>query len=57
MGEAGELGHLGFHDRLGEHPHAFTQEVLVALGDRLAHRVQHGHPVLGHLGVLRVVGC
>ncbi len=39
MGEAGELGHLGLHHRLGEHPHALAQKILVALGDRLAHRV------------------
>ena len=57
LGHAGELGHLGLHDRLGEHAHALAQEVDVALGDRLAHRLEHGHPVLGHRGSLRVVGC
>ncbi len=50
MGQAGNFRHLGLHHRLGEHPHALAQEVDVAVGDRLAHRVEHGHPVLGHRG-------
>jgi hypothetical protein len=34
LGHAGELGDLGFHDRLGEDADALTQEVDIALGDR-----------------------
>ncbi len=56
LGGAGELGDLGLHHRLGEHPDALAQEVDVSLGDRLAHRVEHGHPVLGHRGLPLVVG-
>lgn len=44
LGGPGELGHLGLHARLGEHRHALAQEVDIALGDRLADRVEHGHP-------------
>ncbi len=51
VGHPGELGDLGLHDRLGEHPDPLTQEVDVAVGDRLAHGLEHGHPVLGHRGV------
>lgn len=47
----GEPCHLGFHHRLGQHPHTLAQEIDVAVGDRLAHRLEHGHPVLGHRGV------
>ena len=38
LGQPGELGHLGLHDRLGEDADALAQEVDVALGARLAHR-------------------
>jgi hypothetical protein len=51
VGHPGELGDLGLHDRLGEHAHTLAQEVGIALGDRLAYRVEHGHPVCGHRGV------
>ncbi len=44
----GEFGDLRLHDRLGQDAHALTQEVDVAVGDRLAHRLEYGHPVLGH---------
>ncbi len=42
-------GHL--HDGLGEHAHALAEEVDVAIRDRLADRVEHGHPVVGHCGL------
>jgi hypothetical protein len=48
FGGAGELGDLGLHDRLGQHPDPFAQDVDVPLGARLAQHVEHGHPVLGH---------
>ncbi len=51
LGQAGQLADLRLHDRLDEHLHPLAQEVDVALGDRLAHRLEHGHPVLGHCGV------
>jgi hypothetical protein len=57
VGQPGELGDLGLHHRLGEHPHALAQEVGIPVGDRLAHRLEQRDPVLGHRGVLRVVGC
>lgn len=38
-------------DRLGEHAHARAQEVDVAICDRLADRLEHSHPVVGHRGV------
>ena len=47
-GHAGELGHLGLHDRPGQDPDALAQAIGVALGDRLAHGLEHGHSVLGH---------
>jgi hypothetical protein len=50
-GHAGELRDLGLHHRLGKHAYALPQEVDVALGDRLAHRFEHAHPVIGHRGV------
>jgi hypothetical protein len=51
VGHPGEPGDLGLHDRLGEHADALAQEVDVAVGDRLAHALEHRHPVLGHRGV------
>ncbi len=57
LGQPGELAHLGFHHRLGEHPHPLAQEVRVAVRGRLAQHLEQRHPVLGHRGVLRVVGC
>jgi hypothetical protein len=48
VGDPGELTHLGFHHGLGENPHALAQEIDVTLGQRLAHRLEYGHPVLGH---------
>ena len=51
MRHPGELGDLGLHNRLGKHAHALTQEVGVALGDRLAHRVEQAHSLVGHRGL------
>ena len=51
LGYPGQFGDLGLHDRVGEHPDALPQEVGIALGDRLADRLEHGHPVLGHCGL------
>ena len=48
VGQARELGHLGFHDRLGEHPDALAQDVDVAVGHRLAQGVEQSHAVVGH---------
>ena len=50
VGDPGELGHLSFHDCLGEHLYALAQEVGVALGPGLAHRLEQAHPVIGHRG-------
>ena len=55
VGEPGELGHLRLHDRLGEHAHALAEEVRIPVGDRLAQRLEQGHAVVGHRGVLSVV--
>ncbi len=56
MGHAGDLGDLGFHDRLGQHPQALPQEIHVPITDRLAYRLEQRHPVLGHRVLLFVVG-
>jgi hypothetical protein len=50
VGHPGELGHLGFHDRLGEHPHTLAQDIDVTVGRRPAERLEQGHIVVGHRG-------
>jgi len=56
LGDSGELGHLGLHDRLGEEADALAQDVDLTLGAHLAQGLEQGHAVVGHRGVLRVVG-
>jgi hypothetical protein len=56
LGRSGELGHLGLHHGLRQQPDTLPQEIGVTVGDRLAHRLERGHPVLGHCVFLRVVG-
>jgi hypothetical protein len=56
LGDPGELGHLGLHDRLGEDADALPQDVDLTLGAHLAQGLEQGHAVVGHRGVLRVVG-
>jgi hypothetical protein len=56
LGQPGELGHLGLHDCLGEEADALAQDVDLTLGAHLAQGLEQGHAVLGHRGVLRVVG-
>jgi hypothetical protein len=56
LGDSGDLGHLGLHDLLGEQPDALAQDVDVATGAHLAEGLEQGHAVVGHRGVLRVVG-
>ena len=53
MGHTGQLGDLGLHHRLGEGLHALAQEVGVVVADRLAHRLEQDHPVIGHRVLLR----
>jgi hypothetical protein len=56
LGNAGEFGHFGFHHALGKQVHGLTQEVSVALFDRLANALEQSHAVVGHRGVPFVVG-
>ena len=56
LGDPGELAHLGLHDPLGEEADALAQQVEVAVGAHLAQGLEQGHAVVGHRGVLRVVG-
>ena len=57
LGQPGELADLGLHDRLGQEPDALAQDVDLAIGAHLAQGLEQGHAVVGHRGVLRVVGC
>jgi hypothetical protein len=47
LGQPGEFGHLGFHDRLGEDPDSFPDEVGIAICASLAQQLEHGHSALG----------
>jgi hypothetical protein len=56
LGHPCDLGHFGFHHTLREQVDGLTQEVAVALFDRLANAIEQSHAVVGHRGVPFVVG-
>jgi hypothetical protein len=55
-GETRKLADSCFHDRLGQEADALAQDVDLAFGAHLAQDLEQGHAVVGHRGVLRVVG-